>query len=169
MMNVTEGNMSFRWGWAVMVLAALLLVACESDDTSTDEVGDEAGDEAGDETGSDAMIEIMGMGDNDWGTAEEITSEVWNGTDIVSYSNEDNWVITQNAAEQPEDSYAVVSAFNKIVWTDVENDTFYYCWVAWDLATLEEAEAAENIADASDLTEAGCGGSSWTMVIYHEE
>ena len=184
MMNFIDRNMSFRWGWALMVCAALSFVACEGDDHSHDEhahdeeghegehhdeEGHEGEHETGDETGMEGMLEIMGNGDNDWGGTEEITGDAWNGTAIVSYSNEDNWVITQNDAEQPEDSWAVASAFNKIVWTDVENDTFYYCWVAWDLATLEEAEAAENISDASDLTGAGCGGSPWTMVTLHGE
>jgi len=174
MMNFIDGNMPFRWGWALMVFVALSFVACEGDEHSHDEhaheeAGDEGEHETGDEAGTEDMIEIMGTGENDWGIAEEITGDAWNGTPIMSYSNEDNWVITQNAAEQPEESYAVASAFNKIVWTDVEEHAFYYCWVAWDLGTLEEAEAAENIADASDLTEAGCGGSPWTMVTLYEE
>ena len=43
-------------------------------------------------------------------------------------------------------------------------DTFYYCYVAFALDSVDDALNSEAEADANDLEGEGCGGFSWTKM-----
>jgi hypothetical protein len=53
---------------------------------------------------------------------------------IEDYSNDENEIITQN----PDDAEYSPSAFNRIVWTEIEADSFYYCTTDFGLESAAE-------------------------------
>jgi hypothetical protein len=149
---------------------ACVAVGCEGsggggEDTADDgEEWGETGLESGEETGAPEVLEIAGAWESEF-SAESITSESWDMggivTAVVSYDNDTNWVVTQNA----NDAEFSPSAFNKTIWMEPTETGFAYCTAVFGLATLEEAEAAAtDEADASDLDGAGCGGFPWTFL-----
>jgi len=140
------------------LLASLSLVACADDDASTDteEVS--------------TALEIIGTYANGFGGTETITEATWKTESdgfptilakIDSFDNGENVAITQN----PSDAEFSPDAFNKIVWTEPDTSgEFYYCTVAFGLASAEEAAASEDVSDASDPASGGCTGFSWTVM-----
>ena len=106
--------------------------------------------------GADAGIEISGSWQSDYDALEEISDTSWSTTassvttvySIVKFDNETNMLITQNAADAAYDP----EKFNKLVWTEISNDTFYYCMVDYSKASVAEAEASTETADSSDPT-----------------
>jgi hypothetical protein len=126
---------------SVWLVVCALSVGCNSDDATRE-------------------IEIAGTWMSSFGDTEVIDSERWGSATIVEYDNRKNFAITQN----PEDDDWNPSKYNKIVWTDVEDGSFYYCWVDFALDTAEEARNTTETADASDPESGGCGGFSWTRL-----
>ena len=109
-------------------------------------------------------LEIEGVWSDAYGGTETITSDGWvtgwGSSAVISYDNENNLVILQISAD---DEYNP-NKFAKVVWTDLADNSFYYCWVAYGFDTLEEAEEAEDTSDASDPGNDGCGGFAWSML-----
>jgi len=106
-------------------------------------------------------IEVVGTWDDNFGGTTEITLTAWGSQKIHDYGMEQNWAVTQNAA----DAEYSPGAFNLVVWTDFDADnTWWTCTVAYGLETFEEAFAAEDTSDTSDPANGGCGGFSWTQM-----
>ena len=139
------------------MIAALNLVACADDDAPKN--SDE----------SLSTLEIVGKYANSFGGTETINEAVWKTESdgfpafyakIDAFDNQDNFAITQNSS----DAEYSPNAFNKIVWTEPDaSGAFFYCTVAFGLASAEEAAATEDEADAGDL-ESGCMNFSWTQL-----
>lgn len=133
-MNIT------RFGW-ILAMLALSSAGCGSDDEHS------------------SALEIIGEYDDNFGGEQIITADEWNGSAIQDYDNQANVVYTQNSEEDmfnPE-------KFSKFVYTDIEDDSFYFCQVLFDADTLAEARASDATADDSDPAQAGCGGFEWTL------
>jgi hypothetical protein len=134
-------------GW--IVAACLVLPAC-----------------AGDEDPADATeaLEIEGEWESNFMSTEVISAGAWNvdssfgpsSSEIVSFSNEDN-----SAVLLAEDG-----TYGRNVWTDVADDSFYYCMVAFGKASAEEAVSQSEPADATEPANGGCGAGDfgWTML-----
>jgi hypothetical protein len=130
--------------------------------------GPGASGEGGETGGDTASLEIDGTWDGDFGSTEVIDDVSWSVdygmgesvATIASFSNDDNVAITQN----PDDAEFGPSLFNRIVWTEIDGDTFYYCTTDFGLDTLEQARAADTAADDSHPGEMGCGGFAWTKL-----
>ena len=142
---------------AVLVCGAMALaVGCSDED-----------DKSSDRSSSAAEIEIEGSWSSDFGGSEIIDSDVWTSfddVDIVQYDNGKNFAVTQN----PDDADFDPGKFNKIVWTEVSNGSFYYCTVDFGLDSAEDAAESEQTADDSNPEEDGCGGFSWTKLTSDE-
>jgi hypothetical protein len=134
---------TMRFGWMVAVLA-LSATGC-------------GGDDADENT---SALEVIGEYDDNFGGELLVTADEWNGSAIQDYDNDENVVYTQN----PEDDEFNPSKFSKYVYTDIEDDSFYYCQVVFDAETLEDAQESDATADDSDPATTGCGGEfSWTQ------
>ncbi len=123
--------------------------------------------------GSEASLEIKGSWKSNYDALETIDETTWSSTTsgvtstytIVKFDNENNMAITQNAADATYDP----GKFNKIVWTDLADDSFYYCMVDYSKESAEEAEASTTTADSNDPATTGCGGFAWTQLSAHSE
>jgi hypothetical protein len=124
----------------------------------------EAGSGGADGTGGDgsvapAPLELIGAYDDYFGDTVvgsfEITQDAWGSSAVAAYDNAANVVYTQF----PADDMYNPNKFAKTVYTDLANDSFYYCMVVFSAATLAEARASTATADASDPENGGCGGT----------
>jgi hypothetical protein len=106
---------------------------------------------------SEAEIEVAGEWENQFGEIEVIDDERWDFMHLVDFENDQRWAVTQN----PDDDEWNPSAYNRLVWTPIEDDVFYYCTVDFGLETEEEAQLSDASADEEDL-DGGCGGFAWT-------
>ena len=133
-------------GLKLLLVAALTLsvVGCGTDDTDVEV----------------QVLEVIGTWASSWGT-DAITAEKWNTATIIKFDNETNMAITQ----QPADDEYNPSKFSKVVWTEITNESFYYCTVAFGKDTADDATNAEEAADISDLDGEGCGGFSWSKLV----
>lgn len=107
-----------------------------------------------------ADIEIAGSWESNFGSAEEIDGASWSGAHLVEFDNCENEAITQN----PDDAEFSPGLYNRLVWTEPSDGTFYYCTVSFNLDSLEAARASTSTADASDPETTGCGDFSWTRL-----
>lgn len=137
-----------RWGRFITAPAMALLLlfalgACSSDDASTD-------------------LEIIGSYDDSFGGSHEITQTTWTQTSdfgvfvltITSYSNSEDYLLGEN-----EDA-----TFSRLDWTRFNSD-LYFCTAAFGEASASDAEAAGiGVADTTDPSAGGCGGSTWTRL-----
>jgi hypothetical protein len=116
------------------------------------------GGAGGDGPGLGLGLEIIGTWEESFGGVLEITSVGWNDSIIREYDNDENVVYAQNscAAYFP-------AKFSKYVYTQPTNDSFYYCTVVYDAATLEAAKASDATADEGNL-DTGCSGFPWSKV-----
>lgn len=106
-------------------------------------------------------IETVGTFTSNFGGTETITADAWNGSAIVEFDNDMNWVVTQT----PADSEFNPNLFNRLEWTDLADDgSFYYCFVVFGQDTAELARTSTLTADSSDPDNSGCGGFSWTKL-----
>jgi hypothetical protein len=113
-------------------------------------------------------IEIAGIWDGNFGSSEIIDDESWSvdfGSDpsvslVERYSNQENVAITEN----PDDADFDPSKFNRIVWTEIDGGSFYYCTTDFGLDSADAAAELDTEADASDPDNSGCGGFSWTKL-----
>jgi len=124
-----------------LIIASASFVGCSDDDAE--------------------VIEIAGLWDNNFGSQEDINSTQWGTAAVVYFDNQNNFAITQNAA----DAEFSPSLFNKLVWTEVVNQETWYCTIDFGKDTAEDAENTVNVADSSDLDDMGCGGFSWTKLV----
>ena len=108
------------------------------------------------------VIEVGGSFTTSFDTVEVIDSDTWNGTPVVAYDNKTNEAVLAN----PEDAEWNPGTYSKVLWIQPDWDgTFYYCTVAFALATEAQAmAAATDEADASDPDNGGCGGFPWTKL-----
>lgn len=114
----------------------------------------------GDDGEDSAGLEIIGEYEDNFGGEQIITADEWNGSAIQDYDNQANVVYTQNS----EDDMFNPDKFSKFVYTDIEDDSFYFCQVLFDADTLADAQASDATADDSDPAETGCGDSfPWTL------
>jgi hypothetical protein len=120
-------------------------------------------------------LEIEGTWTSNFDTTEIIESDTWttlgetaegeaftSETRIDSYSNDENEVITQNADD---DEYSP-SLYNRIVYTEIDGDGFYYCITDFGVASSADAQARNTVADDSDPDSGGCGQANfpWTKL-----
>ncbi len=105
-------------------------------------------------------LEVKGIYASNFGMEEIVTSTSWDHKQVVNINNEQNYVVTQNG---PDDMFNP-SKFNKLVWTELSGDSFYYCFVDFGLDTAEAAEMSTKMADATDPENSGCGGFAWTKL-----
>jgi hypothetical protein len=117
-------------------------------------------DESDERNTQSSEIEIVGTWESNFGGTETISSDAWGEAEIVDFDNEENVAITRNA----EDAEFNPGKYNRLVWTEPEDDSFYYCWVDFGLDTEEEALDSDAAADASMPDERGCGTSPWTRL-----
>ncbi|HWP05218.1 MAG TPA: hypothetical protein VNN72_05725 [Polyangiaceae bacterium] len=125
-------------------------------------------DEAPKDSTTPTHIEVSGDWENTLFQEEDaIDDAAWSmtngvGTDMVtttdfvitSFDNATNTVILEDPSGK----------FNRWQWTDVDGDAFYYCMVAFNLDSAEDAENSTETADDSDPENSGCGGFSWTKL-----
>lgn len=130
-----------------LTLVPAVFTGCESDDT-------------GSSTQTSPDLELNGTWTTSFQGTEVITNTVWNGASIVEYSNTTNVAYTQNPAN---DQYNP-SKFNKLVWTQPNGSTFYYCWLDFGKDSLDLAKASTLVADDKDPDNTGCGGFGWTKM-----
>ncbi len=104
-------------------------------------------------------IELSGEWTGPFGE-EEINSFEWNGNAVIEFNNDENFAITQNAA----DAEYGPSTFNKIVWTELKDNSFWYCTIDFGQTTAEDARNSTKVVDATDPATAGCGGFAWTSL-----
>jgi hypothetical protein len=123
------------------------------------------GEDGGPQSQSQA-IEIAGTWESNFGGTETISSESWGfdgGTAaiVADYDNAENFAVTRN----PDDAEFSPGLYNRIVWTEPSDDSFYYCTVAFGLDSLDDALASTETADDSDPENSGCGGMfAWTKL-----
>lgn len=159
-----------RLSIATLILG-LCIPACGDDDdsgagdasTGNDGGGDAGGAKDAGGNGGGGKIEIAGDWDNQFMMEEIITDTMWAQFKVISFDNDTNIAITQNAKD---DKYNP-GKFNKTVWTEPTDDGFAYCMFAFGKDTAADAEKEKNTADAKDL-EKGCGGFEWTKLTPHK-
>jgi hypothetical protein len=108
-------------------------------------------------------LEVVGSWTGAYGE-ETITATQWGNADIRYFDNATNVALTQNAAN---DAYNP-SKFNRLIWTDIKGDNFYYCTVDFALDTQDAAEHSTQTADVQDLDGKGCGGFPWSHLFRKE-
>lgn len=106
-----------------------------------------------------SVIEVLGTWNSSFTGLEVIAETTWGAASIRSYNNDQNFAITQN----PSDAPVSADKFNRLVWTEIESNIFYYCTVDFNLDTLADAENSPLVADSTQL-ETGCGGFAWTQM-----
>lgn len=155
-MRIVLGKFVGRRFWVVLLAAivALGLVACGDSEDSAD--NNKVNNHQEQPTG----ISVSGTWVTAYETVEEISDTKWDYAVIVAYDNAERFAITQN----PEDDAFGPSKFNKLVWTEVVEDSFYYCMVAYGQETQADAEGTTETADESGVETDGCGGFSWTKM-----
>ncbi len=139
----------------ILSFAITAAVGCGDDD---DDGGQSQAGEGG--AGDPDPFEIAGSYTDDFATSHQITGDTWTqvadyGTsvfEISQHSNEDGYVIAQNAADND---------YNPELWSRfdfVEKDgVLYFCQSAFDAESEQDALDAEP-ADGSDPANGGCGG-----------
>ncbi len=131
---------------------SLSLVACGEDDKPAEDCGTMCAEDS---------LEVVGEWDTNFGTSETITETTWGDfQNVVFFDNDANVAVTQNA----EDADFDPGLFNRIEWTEIEADVFYYCTATFGEESEQAALEASATVDSSDLEGAGCGGFSWTMM-----
>jgi len=106
-------------------------------------------------------IELVGEWETSTGETAFITEKMWGLDTIWSFDNTENSVITQTASN----AGGSANKYNKILWTDVVNDSFYVCYVLFGYASFEEVNNAEYEADSTDPAAGGCNGLPWFFFI----
>jgi hypothetical protein len=108
-------------------------------------------------------LELHGAWSSAYGD-EDIDSFTWASSylsaSVVSYDNARNVAVTQNAAD---DAY-FPSKFNRVVWTEPKDGSFFYCVADYGLDSAALALGSSAEADAGDPAVGGCGGFPWTQL-----
>jgi hypothetical protein len=147
------------------LILGLCVPACGDDDDSGagDGGGNDAGGKADAGGGGGNHIEIAGDWDNNYGMEEVITDKMWASFKMISFDNDKNIAITQNA----DDGSDFANKFNKTVWIEPTDDGFAYCQFAFGKDSAADAEKEKDTTDPDDLDK-GCGGFGWTMMTPHK-
>jgi hypothetical protein len=134
----------------MILLVCAFLPACGDEDEPSDAKDDDA-------------LEIAGDWESDFST-EVITSDSWSvdfgsGTstsEILEFSNDDNSVVLRDDTGK----------YGRNVWTEIADDSFYYCIVSYGQESAADAVAQSQPADPSDPSTQGCGDMSfaWSML-----
>ncbi|MEM7678154.1 MAG: hypothetical protein AAF449_19355 [Myxococcota bacterium] len=111
------------------------------------------------ETPTTEQFELVGEWSSLFGD-ETITSTSWASGILVEFDEAQNFAVTQN---QPTADF-FPSKFNKIVYTEPVDDSFFYCFVDFGLDTAAEARTSTQTADATDPASGGCGNFTWTQL-----
>lgn len=107
---------------------------------------------------NEGALEVEGTWVSNFDMEEVITSDSWSYMEVISFDNEENIAITQNAS----DDMFNADKFNRVHWTDLDGATFHYCVAVFGIDTAAEAAAEPAKVDEADLDGAGCGGFPWT-------
>lgn len=112
-------------------------------------------------------VEIRGRWRDSFGNTFTITGKRWdrlpsgghNSTsdEVVTFNDDERWLITKRSN----------GTFARELWTEVVDDTFYWCadTPPAGYASADEAAAAPSQSDRSNL-ESGCGGQyAWTELV----
>lgn len=123
-----------------------------------------SGGSAGSGGNAPGPIEIEGNWVSEYGP-ETIGEHYWETTVpavIVEYSNQENYAVLRN----PEDAEFNPGKYGRNVWTEIDDDSFYYCTVAYMSETPEATADDAEPADSSDPESGGCGEASfpWTKL-----
>ena len=129
----------------------------DNDDNDNGDNGDN-----GEVDPSDHDIEVAGVWETNFDTEEVITDEQWDFRNMIDFDNGERQAITQNPESNDEED-ETAGTYSRIVWTELDDDTFFYCEDVFGAETEEDARNADSAADESDLEE-GCGeaGFGWT-------
>jgi hypothetical protein len=140
----------------VLVCAALGVAPGAAGCAAERERGDGIGPDGGGSTAG--ALEVEGTWVSNFDSMEVITNDSWGYMEVVSFDNEENIAITQNAG----DDMFNPDKFNRVHWTDVDGATFHYCVAVFGIDTAEQAALEPAKVDEGDLDGAGCGGFPWT-------
>jgi hypothetical protein len=154
--------MTKRWSAKAFELTAfamalsLFTVGCEGDDDDDDK--------GANNTPAVTHLELNGSWENkDFAETDVIDDASWTTafgdgdpvtSSIETFDNDENYLVYSG----PDGKYS------RIVWTEIDGDSFYDCTVDFGLDTLDAALASEKTADDSDPDNAGCGGFPWTKL-----
>ncbi len=147
---------------AVGILSTLVIIGCGDGE---DETPPDAG---GPETPEG--LEISGTWESSFGATEIIADESWDSigadftssSEIVRFDNEQNSLVSKG----PDFMDPEKDVFSRVVWTEPEGGSFYYCTVLYGRETLSEALIDAGVADPSDPEAGGCGDGDfpWTRL-----
>ena len=133
--------------------AYALLIACTGflgcGEASTHEIQDQ--DIVG------PTIELTGQWRASSGEVASIDNEMWGLDAIQEFDNEDNFAITRTAATAAQGA----GKFNKIVWTDIVNNSFHACYALFGYDNIDALQAATFEVDSTDPQQGGCNGFPW--------
>lgn len=131
------------------------------EETDTEETDTEETDTEDTEV-DQGPLDIIGEYEDNWGGFQVITEDSWTAGDlsfeISQYNNELHTVIAQNSANNQYNP----ELWSKFQWTNDFHGNLFYCQVAFEAATEDDAIAIEP-ADPQNL-ESGCGNFGWTML-----
>ena len=115
-------------------------------------------------------FEMEGTWKDPSGQTGEISAQKWGADAIYSFDNEHNIAITQAPGDKTD--------FKVIVWTDIVNDSVYFCFVDFGLENSDEAMAIRDLWVEGKELEArvhdenpeleGCNGFPWTLLVRVE-
>ena len=160
---------ALAWRWAALLCIALFTLSACGDDgeaqdqpSTTNNTNNTGGTTNGttNNTTAPAGIVIEGTWESSFGGEEVIDEAAWNGVTIVEYDNAERFAITQNSP----DAEFSPNQFNKLVWTPIVDDAFYYCFLEFNQETAEAAKNTTKMADATNPEASGCGDFSWTKL-----
>lgn len=158
---VARGGAVRTWGMAWLCGAAVVAGGCDSDagSASATTQSDASTSDSGSGDTMAAVFELIGTWATPFGTDDVITQTMWNKAKVVEFDNAANVGFTQEPADDPYNP----NKFNKVIWTEPKNNSFYYCMVDYGKDSLALAKASTLTADASDPDTKGCGGKfPWT-------
>ncbi len=173
-------SLFFRLSLCALLAAGMLacgdLDEAENQDQPNQQQQDEDDDNGDDDNGydvdpADHDIAVAGVWETSFDdengdpVVEVITDDEWDFREMVDFDNDDRWAVTQN----PDDADFDPGSYSRIVWTELEDDSFYYCEHAFGFDSEQGARDAEGGYDADDMA-TGCGvdpddeddGFAWT-------
>jgi hypothetical protein len=136
--------------------ASTMDAAVQDANTPTDATTDATAPDAG-----PTPIAIVGIWTDDTYVGDgdmEITATMYGASSIIEYDNTTRYAIVTNPFQ--------AGTYNKIVWTPLNNGSFYQCTQDYGKATVAEAKATTMKADPSNPTVDGCGNADFYWSHY---
>ncbi len=141
---------------AIAILSSLVIIGCGD--------GEDEKSPEGNTPQTPAGLEIAGTWESDFGGTEIITDQSWDtvgddftsSAEIVSFDNDENVLVSKG----PDFMDPTKEVYSRVVWTEVEDGSFYSCTALFGIETQAEAENPPGVADPDDLT-TGCGESGF--------